>query len=81
MRSANKLKRHRGGTFSGVEVTARGTKTTSAPEWRNHKVRTMFANVKSIPPFVVAAMNHFIHIFNHGISNFNVRIKKLVKML
>ena len=45
------------------------------------KIVIMFANVKSIPPFVVAAMNHFIHIFNHGISNFNVRIKKLVKML
>ena len=81
MRRVNKFKRHSGGTFSGIEGATRGTKPTFAPKRRNHKTRTMFANVKSIPPFVVAAMNHFIHIFNHGISNFNVIIKKLVKML
>lgn len=30
-----------GGTFSGVEVVARGTKPVSAPKRRNHKARTM----------------------------------------
>jgi len=44
-------------------------------------MRTMFAKVKRIPPFVVTAMNHFIHIFNNSITDFNIRIKKLVKMV
>ena len=81
MRRVNKFKRHSGGTFSGIEGATRGTKPTFAPEWRNHKVRTMFANVKSIPPFEVTAMNHFIHIFNNSITNTDIRIKKLMKMV
>ncbi len=75
------LKERSGGTFSGVEVAARGTKSASVSVRRKHKSRTMFANVKSIPPFVVTTMNHFIHIFNHSISDFNIRTKKFVKMV
>lgn len=64
-----------------VEVAAGGAETASAAKRRNHKSGTMFTNVKSIPPFEVTAMNHFIHIFNNSITDFNVRIKKFMKMI
>ena len=80
MGSAQKFKRHSSGTFSGVKVATRGTETASAPERRNHNVRAVFTK-KSIALFVVTKMNHFIHIFNNSITNLNIRIKELIKMV
>ena len=81
VRCANKLKGHSGRAFSGIKIAARSTKATSAPERSNHHMTAIITSIECVSTLKVTAVNHFIDIFNNGITNFNTGIRKFMKVV
>lgn len=69
MSGTDKFKRHSGRTTERIEVTAGGTETAFTAERNNFKGTAKFAAVNSMTEIIVAAMKHFVDIFQNGITD------------
>ena len=68
MGNIDKFKGHRGSTLHGIEITAGGTETAVAAEWNKFQLSTGRAAVHSPAKSEIAAVDHFIHVFNNSIT-------------
>ena len=64
----NKFKRHGSGTFHGVFVAAGRAKPAVTPERDKLKVAAMGTAIHGTAEGRIAAVDHFVYVFNYGRS-------------
>ena len=81
MSGANELKRHRSSPANGIKVTASRTETAFTAERNNFKGTTKFTAINGMTVIIIAAMKHFVDIFQNGITDIDTAACNSIKMI